>query len=228
MNPKTDIGPGLFLVAGPDLTDPRDALAYLIEDRGDLALIDVGAGPSYPRLVQNIRAAGLDPTRLKLIVATHAHIDHVGALAAFARDYGPVVAAHEQDAWALETANPVFTAARAYGLRLEPVEVALKLQGRVNRLVLGGSELVCWHTPGHTPGSLSVVLDRQGKRYLFGQDIHGPFLPAFRSDLEQWRESMARLLELKADVLCEGHYGVFYGADEVARFIQSFLDQETR
>jgi glyoxylase-like metal-dependent hydrolase (beta-lactamase superfamily II) len=225
MNPRTTIGPGLFLVAGPDLTDPRDAMAYLVEDGQDLALIDAGAGPSYPRIVENIQAAGLDPARLKLVVATHAHVDHVGGLAAFARDHGPVIAAHEQDAWALETADPLYTAARAYGLRLEPVEVALKLQGRVSRLALGESELVCWHTPGHTPGSLSVVLDRDGKRYLFGQDIHGPFLPAFRSDLVQWRASMARLLALKADVLCEGHYGVFRGADQVARFIQDFLDQ---
>jgi len=225
MDSETRIGPGIFQVAGPDLTDPRDALAYLVEDHGDLALIDAGAGPSYPGIVRNIRALGLDPTRLKLIVATHAHIDHVGALSAFVRDFSPVVAAHQADAWALETADPAFTAARAYGLRLEPVEVALKLQGRENRLALGDSELVCLHTPGHTPGSLSVILDRDGTRYLFGQDIHGPFLPAFRSDIDQWRASMARLLALEADVLCEGHYGVIRGAKRVARFIQDFLDQ---
>jgi glyoxylase-like metal-dependent hydrolase (beta-lactamase superfamily II) len=58
---------------------------------------------------------------------------------------------------------------------------------------------------------------------LFGQDVHGPFAPAFGSDLAQWRNSMLRLLELQADVLAEGHYGVFRPAAEVSAFIREQL-----
>jgi len=218
------IGPGIFIVAGPDLTDDRDALAYLVEDSGELALIDAGAGPSYPQLAANIRGAGFDPARLGFIIATHCHIDHIGSLAAFVRDYSPVVVAHIEDARAIEEADPTVTAARWYNLDLEPVEIALKLQGQLNRIMLGQSELVCLHTPGHTPGSMVVYLDRDGRRYLFGQDIHGPFHPSFGSDLQAWRRSMQTLIDLKADVLAEGHYGVFYGADKVADFIKTFLE----
>ena len=224
MNGPDEIGPGIFVVAGPELTDGRDALAYMIEDGGDLALIDAGAGPSYHRIVDQIWAAGLDPHRLRFIVATHAHIDHIGSLADFVRDFSSTVVAHSKEAAAIETADPVVTAARWYGLRLEPVEVGLKLEGRKNSLLLGRTELICLHTPGHTPGSMVVYLDRDGKRYLFGQDIHGPFDRAFGSDIGAWRDSMQILLDLKADVLAEGHYGIFKGADRVAEFIQGFLD----
>ncbi|MBW2091300.1 MAG: MBL fold metallo-hydrolase, partial [Deltaproteobacteria bacterium] len=187
MNNATQLGPGIYQVAGPDLTDPRDAQAYLVEDGNELAMIDAGAGPSYHRIIDQIRLVGQDPVRLRMIIATHAHIDHVGALADFARDYGVSIVAHEEDSQALETADPAFTAARSYGMKLNPVEVTLKLKGRINRLALGQTELVCLHTPGHTPGSMVVYLDRDGKRYLFGQDIHGPFSPAFGSDLNAWR-----------------------------------------
>ncbi|MBW2323496.1 MAG: MBL fold metallo-hydrolase [Deltaproteobacteria bacterium] len=130
-----------------DLTDPRDALAYLIEDENDLAMIDAGAGPSYHRIIDQIRLAGQDPGRLSMIIATHAHIDHIGALADFVRDHDVTIVAHEEDSKALEEADPIFTAARGYGLGLNPVEVTLKLKGRINRLALGQSELVCLHTP---------------------------------------------------------------------------------
>lgn len=222
-----EIGPGIFMVAGPELTDSRDALAYLIADGDDLALIDAGAGPSYPRIIDHIAATGRDPTGLRLIIATHAHIDHIGALSAFVRDYAPAVVSHIEDAPAIETADPAFTAADWYGLTPQPVEVTVKLQGPVNRLMLGGSELVCLHTPGHTPGSMAVYLDRDGRRYLFGQDIHGPFAPSFGSDLRAWRHSMQVLLDLKADVLAEGHYGVYYGAAAVEDFIRGFLTRHS-
>ncbi len=54
------------------------------------------------------------------------------------------------------------------------------------------------------PGSLSLYRDRGEKRILFGQDIHGPFLPIPGSDIETWRRSMIKLVELEADILCEG------------------------
>ncbi len=219
------IASGIHIVAGPGITDNRDALAYLVEDQGELALIDVGAGPSYPQVVANIRKSGLDPARLKYVIATHGHIDHIGALADFARDYSPVIVAHVLDAPAIETGDPVLTAANWYGLSIEPVVVTLKIEEPEARLPLGGSELICLHIPGHTPGSIALYLDRDGKRFLFGQDIHGPFDKSFRSDIHAWRRSMDALLALKADVLAEGHYGVYIGKEEVADFIKGFLDR---
>jgi glyoxylase-like metal-dependent hydrolase (beta-lactamase superfamily II) len=66
------------------------------------------------------------------------------------------------------------------------------------------------------------LLDRDGQRILFGQDIHGPFLPAFGSDIAQWRTSMEMILALKPDILCEGHCGTALDIYFVDRFTTSW------
>jgi glyoxylase-like metal-dependent hydrolase (beta-lactamase superfamily II) len=70
---------------------------------------------------------------------------------------------------------------------------------------------------------MSLYLDRGGKRVLFGQDIHGPFLPSFKSDVGRWRKSMEKLLALEADILCEGHFGIFQTKEQVRKYIQGYV-----
>ena len=72
---------------------------------------------------------------------------------------------------------------------------------------MGDENVSFLHTPGHTPGSISPYVDADGKRILFGQDLAAPLLAEYDCDPEAWRRSMERLLELKADVLCDGHSG---------------------
>ncbi|HPF44633.1 MAG TPA: MBL fold metallo-hydrolase, partial [Syntrophomonadaceae bacterium] len=79
------------------------------------------------------------------------------------------------------------------------------------------------HTPGHTPGSLSIFCQYDGLKVLFGQDIHGPFNEEWGSDKNEWRRSLRRLLTLDADILCEGHFGIYQPASEVRRYIESYL-----
>jgi glyoxylase-like metal-dependent hydrolase (beta-lactamase superfamily II) len=102
-----------------------------------------------------------------------------------------------------------------------------RITGAIETLSAGGDEIHCIHTPGHTPGSMSVYLDRAGKRVLFGQDIHGPFSDDFHSDIQAWRQSMEKLLDLDADILCEGHFGIFSGRERVRKYINGYLDQYT-
>jgi glyoxylase-like metal-dependent hydrolase (beta-lactamase superfamily II) len=115
------------------------------------------------------------------------------------------------------------TAANWYEITLPPTPVDRRLTGDHESLRFGDEELHSVHTPGHTPGSISLYLDREGKRIIFGQDIHGPFLPSFRSDIEKWKISMKKLLALKADVLCEGHFGIFRSKGEVEKYIKRYL-----
>ena len=81
--------------------------------------------------------------------------------------------------------------------------------------------------PAIPPGSIVILLDRDGQQILFGQDIHGPFLPAFGSDIAQWRTSMEMILTLTPDILCEGHFGIFLSNDSVERYIRRCLHQNT-
>jgi glyoxylase-like metal-dependent hydrolase (beta-lactamase superfamily II) len=60
---------------------------------------------------------------------------------------------------------------------------------------------------------------------LFGQDIHGPFNKAFGSDIDLWKESMHKLLALEADILCEGHFGIYQPKEKVRDYIERYLEE---
>jgi glyoxylase-like metal-dependent hydrolase (beta-lactamase superfamily II) len=151
-------------------------------------------------------------------------VDHSGGAHLFQKRFGAKLVMHEQDAKAVQDGDIRMTAAQWYGLQFEPTPVDVKLSGPEQALTFGSDSIVCLHTPGHTPGSISLYLDRAGKRFLFGQDIHGPFHPDFGSDLVAWRRSMERLLALEADVLCEGHFGVYEPKERVAAYIEHYLE----
>jgi len=216
---------GVWLVGGPNISLSEDATVFVIDFSGELVMIDAGAGRSARTLVRNIEAAGLDPAKISTLILTHCHIDHIGAAPYFREAFGCRLAAHELDARAIEEGDPVMTAANWYETEFPPTPIDIRIRGDHEVLHYGGEELHALHTPGHTPGSLSLCLDRGGKRVLFGQDIHGPFLPSFGSDVSRWRKSMEKLLALDADILCEGHFGIFQTKEQVSKYIRNYLRQ---
>jgi glyoxylase-like metal-dependent hydrolase (beta-lactamase superfamily II) len=191
-------------------------------------MIDCGAGRSLPTILANTEAAGVDPRRISTLILTHAHIDHIEAAPELRARLGLNILIHELDAEAMEQGDPIRTAADWYDVDFPPTPVDGKLRGAEETLSFNGEEIRWLHTPGHTPGSIVVLLERDGRRILFGQDVHGPFLPAFRSDRAAWRSSMAMILALKPDVLCEGHFGIFRSNDSVERYIRRCLGQNSR
>ncbi len=226
MRMKTEeIISGIYLVGGPGVTEAEDAAVYLIDFAGSLAMIDSGAGPSASQIVRNIEMLGLNPVSLSHVILTHCHIDHIGSAPYFRKQFGSKIIIHEKDAQALETGDSIKTAANWYGTTFPPAKVDQKLKNAHEILKFNGEELHCLHTPGHTPGSISVYLDRAGKRILFGQDIHGPFNQAFGSDIEAWKKSMQTLLDLEADILCEGHFGIYQPKNKVRDYIERYLDE---
>jgi len=123
-----------------------------------------------------LRPWGFNPQKLSAAIATHAHIDHIGALHQFQEEFGVKVIAHQ-----LETI----------------------------------------HIPGHTAGGIAVYVDME-KRIPFGQDIHGPyFFPG--ADPGQAKISLERLIDLEADILCEGHFGIYQPKAVVKRYIEQYL-----
>jgi glyoxylase-like metal-dependent hydrolase (beta-lactamase superfamily II) len=212
----------VWAVGGPGLSAPEDCCVYLVDATSELVQIDAGVGYSLERIEGNIRSLGFEPASVWHVVATHCHIDHIGGLAALKERYGTKIIAHELDRAGIEGENNELTAASMYGVEYRPVEVDVLLKGEAERLRLGDLDFDFLHTPGHTPGSIAAVIETADGKVLFGQDIHGPFSPSWGSDLAAWRRSMKKLLALRADVLCEGHAGVYRG-EKIARYIEAYL-----
>lgn len=221
------IADGVYLIGGPGISRSDDATVFIIDFSGELVMIDAGAGGSSKILQKNTEDAGLDPGKISTLILTHCHIDHIGSAPWFRENFGCRIVIHDLDADAVEKGDPVKTAANWYDTTFPPTPVDKRLTGDHEVMIFGGEELHCLHTPGHTPGSMSLYLDRGGKRILFGQDIHGPFFPAFGSDKSLWRISMQKLMDLDADILCEGHFGIFSGKDQVKQYIKRYLREHS-
>ena len=210
---------GVYVVGGPELSHPNDCLVYLL-CKEDCVLIDAGAGEGIGEILSNVRRVGGRPEEMKAVIATHSHIDHIGGLHVLRQEYGAQIVAHELDAPSIETGNG--TGAEYYGVGYVPCKVDIKLTGEHNVVEYGGLSLNVVHIPGHTPGSLAVYMDVQEGRVLFGQDVQGPyFLPG--SNVTKAKMSLQKLVDLEADILCEGHFGVYRPADEVRRYIEGYL-----
>ena len=219
------IAEGVYLIGGPNISRSDDAAVFMIDFNGELVMIDAGAGRSSRILQRNIEEEGLNPKAISTLILTHCHIDHIGSAPYFRDNFGCKIVIHDLDADAVEEGDSVRTAANWYETSFPPTKMDQRLKGDHEILRFAEQELHCLHTPGHTPGSISVYLDRGGKRILFGQDIHGPFMSSFGSNIEHWKQSMNKLLALQADILCEGHFGIFRPRKKVEQYIQGYLRQ---
>ncbi len=216
----------IIQIGGSGLTAPEDAAVYLINFDGHAAMIDAGCGASVGMLLKNIRASGLKLNQIACLLLTHCHFDHAGGAKAIQDKTGCRIVAHERDAQFLEEGNNAVTAAAWYGSVMKPFQIDWKLSGEVTDIELGNRIIKAIHIPGHSPGSLAYLTESEGKTVLFAQDVHGPLAPTLLSDEEAYLDSLQKLLELEADILCEGHYGIFKGKEEVKGFIASFLEGE--
>ncbi len=213
----------LWQVGGGGLSDPADAAAYLVRFGDKAALIDAGSGKGHARLKKHIAECLQSDGQLRYLLLTHCHFDHVGGAEAVRREYGCRIAAHELDATYLESGDNDVTAASWYGARLEPLSIDIKLRGEESSLDIGSGTIRAIHWPGHSPGSVVYTTQIEDELVLFGQDVHGPIHPALLSDERKYQASLAKILDLGADLLLEGHFGMFEPKEEVGEFIRSFM-----
>ncbi len=210
-------------VGGGNYSAPVDAAVYLIRSGGEAALVDAGTGEDTARILKNVKEAGVDPRSIRYLFITHCHYDHIGGAAAIRNETGCAIVAHELDAVFMESGDSEVTAASWYGARIDPIMVDIKVAGPSGRFSVGELEVTLHHAPGHSPGSSVYTVSSGGGTVLFGQDVHGPLNDTLLSVREDYERSLEFMLSLEADILCEGHFGVYIGKEKVRDFIESFL-----
>ena len=213
----------LWQVGGGSSTAPEDAAVYLLRFGTQAALIDAGCGGGHKRLVDNISSV-LPPTvEIPYLLLTHCHYDHAGGAAALREQYRCQIVAHQLDAAFLEAGDNRVTAASWYSANMGILSVDYKIQGPKEKIRVGEGDVFAYHCPGHSPGSLVYLVELENQRVLFGQDVHGPLDPSLLSNREDYIRSLEFMLNLDADILCEGHFGVFKGRERIEKFIKSYL-----
>jgi glyoxylase-like metal-dependent hydrolase (beta-lactamase superfamily II) len=190
---KMEIVKNLWQIGGGNLTAPEDAAIYLVRLGQQAALIDSGCGFGHDRLVENISAVLPEDVEIIYLLLTHCHYDHVGGAAALREQY------------------------------MAALSIDYKIEGHQKSFKVGQGEILAYHCPGHSPGSLVYLAEIQNQKVLFGQDVHGPLDPSLLSNREDYIRSLKFIAALNADILCEGHFGVYRGKENIEKFIRSFM-----
>ena len=174
--------------------------AYLIIDETTNAAVLVDPGAEPERLIDMVRASG---ATLDAIWLTHAHIDHIGAIAGIRREWPVPVHLHPAD---LPLYRRGEHQAALYGLAFEqPADPDVELADGT-RVAVGSLTFDVLHTPGHAPGH--VVFQRAhmvfGGDLLFAGSIGRTDLPL--ADPAAMERSLARICTLDpATVVHPGH-----------------------
>jgi glyoxylase-like metal-dependent hydrolase (beta-lactamase superfamily II) len=195
-------------------TSPYSANVYLLPDAG--VLIDTGiSGSDTLAAVSRF----MPPEDLEMVVLTHAHYDHSGALVDIVKRSGAGIALHRDDAPLL--CDNQGSVAVMFGAVAPDVGVdRLLLDGDV----IAGVGLEVIHTPGHTPGSICLY-QRESKVLFSGDTVFGGGgvgrVDLFGGDAAALVRSIERLTKLDIEVLYPGHGEPF--SDNVAEDLELSL-----
>ncbi|HET7925889.1 MAG TPA: subclass B3 metallo-beta-lactamase [Rhodanobacteraceae bacterium] len=142
-----------------------DLSTYLITTDAGHMLINSGFEDTVPLIVQGVEQLGFKMADVKILLATHAHFDHVAGLAELKRRTGAEMWMSEADAALLEDGGKSdFRFGDSPETNFEPVQVDRRLKDQ-DTITLGGVTLTAHHHPGHTKGATSFTMTvREGGR----------------------------------------------------------------
>lgn len=135
------------------------------EEDGPVVVIDPGDDAAAIR-----EAVGERP--VAGLVLTHAHFDHVGAVVELKAETGAPVYVHVADAGRLTSPAAHGTGGALFGFDAHVPQGADRLVEDGDNIAVGGLTLEVLHTPGHTEGGMSLLVDDPGtgERHLFSGD----------------------------------------------------------
>ena len=191
---------------------------YLLKTETGFYLIDSGLQKKRKELDEALKKAGCTPGDLKLIIITHGHTDHVGNASYLKEKFGGLIAMNIGDNNMVETRDMFINMKGGIGLSI--IRSLLNLLGfnsyekftpdiqldDEQDLNKYGLDAKIVHTPGHSPGSTSILFS-DGK--LFCGDILGntktPEVTTLVSDQDQLDESIKNLRTLEINTVYPGH-----------------------
>jgi glyoxylase-like metal-dependent hydrolase (beta-lactamase superfamily II) len=194
---------------------------YLIYREGEAILVDCGNKGADVKILREMEELGLTPGMLRLLILTHVHFDHAGSAASLKSATGCRIMVHRIEADRLRKGSTPIPGATRWKARL------LVALGRIFRpgimqfpgvdpdvLVDETASLEPYgfrgevlHTPGHTPGSMVVLLE--GGELIAGDTLFGvegkQHFPPFAEDLPSLLRSWELIRSLPVKEIYPAH-----------------------
>lgn len=202
--------------------------SYLVEDAGEVTIVDAGAPAYWGQLPAELAAIGRSLDDVRSVVLTHGHSDHIGFAERIRRERGTPIRVHELDAALArgEVPNPskglgptrvrpllefILFSIRNGMMRIPRIAEVATFGDAATLDVPGEPRVIL--VPGHTPGSAALLF--AGHDALFVGDAmathsvttgdNGPRISPFTADPEQALASLDRLMDVEAALVLPGH-----------------------
>jgi hydroxyacylglutathione hydrolase len=187
---------------------------YVLKDKG-VIMIDSGNPKKGKTFLKGLEKAGINPNEIQLIILTHGHWDHIGSAAEIKKLTGAKVVLHQNEKhWLEESLKPMPPGITTWGkistklfswtivplIHIEPTKTDIVLQEETFPLEEYGISGKIVYTPGHSSGSVSILLD-SGEAFVGDMAMNkfplrlSPGMPIYAEDLQSLFDSWKKLLD---------------------------------
>jgi hydroxyacylglutathione hydrolase len=222
-----EIVPGIHRIDGV-----RGANAYLVIGEEGLLIIDTGMPGNAKRMTAYVEGLGRNLSDIKLIILTHADLDHIGSAAELKRMTGAKLAIHADDAPILRGKESFKTIRGPLGFIVKVATRLVPFRPADPDVILAADSQIeglrIIHVPGHTSGSICIY--KPGEVIFVGDALRSdsrgnPKPPSRMSSLDdaKARASLVAISALDFDTLLPGH-----GAPVVGKASQKLKDMLAR
>jgi len=192
---------------------------FLLTNGKQHILIDTSPKSKWEKLVK--RLDDLDIRHIDYLILTHTHFDHAGNAHSIKQKYNSKVIVHREEAAYLTSGdnivpNGTFAITRTLvrlfaerilqGCRYEPCQYDILVDSSFDLATFGFNATII-HTPGHTIGSMSVVVDNEVA--VVGDAVFGVFpwsvFPPYATDVKQMIDSWGVLLKTDCSLFLPAH-----------------------
>ncbi len=203
--------------------------AFIIKTDNACFLIDTGLSSSWNQLDTALRSNGCSPGKLKLVIATHGDVDHIGNCRNLQEIYKTKIAIHPADGEMAEKGKMRKRSIRPAAMKMlflvmflvmkffpkfskpQTFKPDIYLKDDEN-LEEYGLDAKVIHLPGHTEGSIAILT--KGKNLFVGDTLVSRKVPDYATiieDKEALSQSIKKLRQLNAETVFTGHGDSFPG-----------------